>query len=162
MRIPTIILGITAVVAFSFACLRGNNLHILGLKTGGKMLIDVLPMVLLAFAIAGLIQVLIPKEFIASWLSAKAGFKGIIIGSLAGAITPSGGPFIVYPIAVSLYRAGAGMGTVIAYIMGHMSWGIAGIPFSLALLGPRIFLAKFVSCFFVPILVGIVAQVIFH
>jgi uncharacterized membrane protein YraQ (UPF0718 family) len=133
----------------------------MGLKIGGKMFVGTLPMLILAFIIAGLIQVLIPKEFINNWLSTKAGFKGIIIGALAGAITPSAGPFVIYPVAVSLYKAGAGMGTVVAYILGHFFWGVSGIPFSLSLLGPRIFLAKYISCLIVPLLAGIIAQILF-
>jgi len=162
MLIPTVILVFATIILFTIAYFKGNNSCILGMQTAGKMFIRVLPMLILAFLIAGMAQVLIPKEFVLNWLSAKAGLKGIIIGSFAGAVTPTAGPFVVYPIAVSLYKAGAGMGTVVAYIAGFASWSIIGIPFSLALLGPRIFIAKFISCLLFPPIAGIIAHIFFR
>lgn len=161
MKITTIILGILTLILLIISFLKGQNLPLIGLKAGSKLFLNTLPLIVLAFAIGGLIQVLVPKEFIANWLSEKSGMKGIIVGSLAGAVTPSTGPFVIYPIAVSLYKSGAGMGVVVAYILGGFFWNIQGIPFSLAFLGKEIFIAKFISCLSFPILGGLIAHFIF-
>lgn len=161
MKIPAIILGILLIILLLISFLKGQNISLLGLKAGGKMFLSFLLPIILAFGIAGLIQVLVPKEFITNWLSEKSGMKGIIIGSIAGAITPASGPFVIYPIAVSLYKSGAGMGVVVAYILGGFFWNIQGLPFSFAFLGKEIFIAKFVSCLLFPILGGIIAHFLF-
>ena len=161
MKIPTIILFVLTAILLFVSFFKSHNLPFLGLKIGSKMFLDSLILIILAFVIAGLIQVLVPKEFISNFLSEKAGIKGILIAALGGAITPSSGPFVIYPIAVSLYKSGAGMGVVVAYILGGFFWNIQGLPFSLAFLGKDIFIAKFISCLIFPILGGLIASLIF-
>ena len=79
------------------------------------MTVQVLPLLILAFVVAGMVQTLIPSEAIASWIGTKSGFRGIWIGTLAGALTP-GGPYVSLPVAAALMRAGAGVGTLVAFI----------------------------------------------
>ena len=75
-------------VLIGLALWRGGGSLQKGLVSGGKTLLTTLPLLVLAFAVAGLVQILAPKEIIVQWLGAEAGFKGILIGSLAGGLTP--------------------------------------------------------------------------
>jgi uncharacterized membrane protein YraQ (UPF0718 family) len=99
----------------------------------------------------------LPKQFISNWLSNKAGFKGILIACAAGAITP-GGPYVSFPIAFSLYKSGAGIGCVVAYLAAWKMWMIASIPFEIAFLGPRITFFLRASLFIFPPIIGLIAQ----
>ncbi len=72
MNVAAIIMLAIAVILLVVAYLQGDNLHILGLKTGAKMLWQIMPILIIAFVIAGLIQVLIPREFIIKWLGPEA------------------------------------------------------------------------------------------
>jgi uncharacterized membrane protein YraQ (UPF0718 family) len=156
MNVNNILLAVIAFILLIVAYLQDKGVCLSGLRIGGKMFIDVLPLLVAAFIIAGLVQVLLPKEIISRWLSDRVGFKGILIACLAGAVTP-GGPYVSFPIAFSLYKSGAGIGCVIAYLAAWKMWIITGIPFELAFLGPRITLLLRVSLFVFPPIIGFIA-----
>ena len=157
MNGSTIILGVVAFILLAIAYSQGKETCFSGLKVGGKMFINILPLLIFAFIIAGLAQVLLPKHIINNWLSDKTGFRGILIACLAGAFTP-GGPYVSFPIAFSLYKSGAGIGCVVAYLASWKMWMIASIPFEVAFLGPKITFFLRASLFVFPPLVGFIAQ----
>ena len=133
---------------------QGWEVTLHGLYGGGRLLVEVIPRMIFAFALAGLVQVLIPKELIVGWIGAGSGFKGLVVGSLAGTLTP-GGPMTHFPIVVSFYRAGADVGPIIAYIT---AWALLGIHrliiWEIPLLGAEISLVRFAVSLALPPLVG--------
>jgi len=159
MRGTTIFLAVIALALLVFAYLKERELCFSGLKIGGKMFVNIIPLLIAAFIIAGLIQVLLPKEIISRWLSDQAGFRGVAVACLAGVLTP-GGPYVSFPIAFSLYKSGAGIGCVVAYLAAWKMWTIAGIPFELAFLGPKITLLLRATLLVFPLLAGVIAQAI--
>jgi len=68
MLIPTIILGVLAFVLMLVGYCRGEAQHVEGLKSGFVMLVEILPLLLFAFVVAGMVQVLLPHEAIARWV----------------------------------------------------------------------------------------------
>ena len=76
---------------------RDPNLVPAGLKDGGRVLLKQVPILIIAFILAGYLEVLLPPELVRNWLGTEAGFKGVIIGSLVGGLIPSG-PYVAYPI----------------------------------------------------------------
>lgn len=75
--IPTIVLGSIAVTLLIIAYRRGNNEHIIGLKSAGSILIQITPLLIFAFITAGLAQAIIPSETISQWIGTESGLKGI-------------------------------------------------------------------------------------
>jgi len=159
MNVTNILLAAVALILLIVAYSQDKSVCLSGLKTGGKMFVNILPLLVSAFIIAGMVQVLLPKEVISNWLSDSAGFKGILIACLAGALTP-GGPYISFPIAFSLYKSGAGIGCTVAYLAAWKMWMIAGIPFEIAFLGPRITFFLRASLFIFPPIAGVVARML--
>jgi len=159
MNTTNILLAVVALILLIVAYSQGKSVCLTGLKTGGRMFINILPLLVSAFIIAGLVQVLLPKEVIGNWLSDSAGFKGILIACLVGAITP-GGPYVSFPIAFSLYKSGAGIGCTVAYLAAWKMWMIAGIPFEIAFLGPRITFFLRASLFIFPLIAGLIARML--
>jgi uncharacterized membrane protein YraQ (UPF0718 family) len=160
MKAATIAMAVLLAALVAFALWRGGGSLQKGLLSGGKTFLNTLPLLVIAFAVAGLVQVLIPKEFIAKWLGAESGFKGILIGSLAGGLTP-GGPFVSFPIVASLYKAGASVGTVVAFVTAWSLWAVHRLPMEMGLVGPKLALARFATTLVVPPLAGLAAQAIF-
>jgi len=160
MNTAAIIMGIIAVVLIILGYFIAKDLPLSGIKTGGKMLWDVLPILVFAFIIAGMVQVLIPREFIIKHLGAEAGLKGIMIGCLAGALTP-GGPFVSFPIVASIWKAGAGIGTVVAYVTAWSLWAVGRLPYEISLVGPKFALIRFLSTLIFPPIAGLIAQSFF-
>ena len=83
-----------------------------------------------------------------------------MIGCIAGALTP-GGPYVSFPIVASLYKAGAGVGTVVAYVTAWSLWAVGRLPLEISLIGPKFTLIRFLSTLIFPPLAGLIARMFF-
>lgn len=124
-----------------------------GLGNGLTTLRNAAPLVMLAFAVTGLMHVLIEPATIRRWLGREAGLRGILVGAAAGALTP-GGPYVYYPLALAIHRAGAGIGTVLSYLSGKAVWDLARLPLELAFFGPKLTAVRWAVTLFVPPVAG--------
>jgi uncharacterized membrane protein YraQ (UPF0718 family) len=114
-----------------------------------------------SFIIAGMIQVLIPPEIISKWVGAESGFRGILIGTAIGSLTPSG-PFVSMPIAAGFLRAGASIGTVVAFLTAWSLLGIARMPIEFGIMGWHFTMVRLASGVFIfPIVAGLLANIFF-
>ncbi len=128
--------------------------------TAVRMFINVLPILVVAFIIAGFIQVLLPAETIAAWLGKEAGLKGLVIAPVIGALV-QGGPFTFFPLLSSVFLEHIGIGAAIAMITGWGMINIGHLPYEFAFLGPRFVLLKLGVCILIPPVSGLIAHVIF-
>lgn len=160
MNVAALIMLAIAVILLGVAYLQGDNLHVLGLKTAAKMFVQIIPILVAAFIIAGMVQVLIPREFIIKWLGLQAGWKGIVFGSLAGGLTP-GGQIINFPIVASIYKSGAGIGTVVAYVTAWSLVSVARLPYEISLISPKFAAIRLACTFFFPPIAGLIARFFF-
>jgi uncharacterized membrane protein YraQ (UPF0718 family) len=160
MGTANVVMIAIAVGLLIVAFLGGNNLHVLGLKAAAEMFVKVIPLLIAAFVIAGMVQVLVPREFIIKWLGPESGLKGIAMGALAGGLTP-GGPVINFPIVASIYKAGAGIGTVVAYVTAWSLVSVARIPLEVSLVSPKFAFIRLACTFFFPPIAGLIAQAVF-
>ncbi len=160
MLTSTIILGVLAGVLLLTGYYRGEGQHIQGVKAGFFMLVEILPLLLFAFIVAGMVQVLLPHEAVAKWVGMESGLRGILVGSVAGGLTP-GGPFVSLPLAAGLLRSGAGAGTMVAYITAWSLWAVNRLPMEVGILGWKFTLIRFASTFVLPIVAGLIAQALF-
>lgn len=156
MNTTTIIMVALAVILTVVAYFRGG-VHLTGLRLGAKTIWDNLLLLLASFAVAGLARVLIPKELISQWLGAQAGFKGIMLGCVAGGLVP-GSPYSVFPIIASFYEAGAGIGTIVGFITAYSVWSVARLPLEVGIIGPKVTLARYLSTLIFPPIAGLIAQ----
>ena len=160
MLIPTIILGVIAVVLLIIGYQRGGGEHIVGLKSAGNLLIQILPLLIFAFIIAGMVQILIPNEMISRWIGTESGIRGILIGSVAGGLSP-GGPYVALPIAAGLLRVGASVGTMVAFLAAWSLWAVSRLPLDIAILGWQFTLIRLACTFFFPPIAGLIANALF-
>lgn len=161
MLIPTVIMAIVAVVLLFVGYYRGEGQHIEGLKNASGMLWTVLPLLVCAFIVAGMVQTLIPVRLITEWVGAESGLRGIFIGCLAGSLAP-GGPFVNLPIAAALFRSGAGIGTMVSFLTAWSLWSIPRLTMEVGILGWKLTVARWVSTFVFPPLAGIIAYELFN
>lgn len=148
---------ILAIVAW----IRSPETLFKGIMAGFGMLGEVVIIMVLSFLVAGLIQTLVPKEMIVAHLGRETGIRGILFGSFAGAFMP-GGPYINFPIAASIYRSGAGIGSVVGFVSGWALWQVYRLPIEMALISPRFALIRFTSTLVVPPLAGLLAHYVFR
>jgi uncharacterized membrane protein YraQ (UPF0718 family) len=74
MVIPTVILGVLAVVLLYIGYAKGQGQYMAGLKFSLNVIIPILLMLVLAFIVAGVIQVLIQQELLAKWIGTESGW----------------------------------------------------------------------------------------
>ena len=160
MLLPTIIMGVIAIALLFIGYQRGGGEHILGLKTGGSLLIQIIPLLIFAFIVAGMVQTLIPREIIARWIGVESGFRGLLIGTLMGSLTP-GGPFVTMPIAAGLLRTGASVGTMVAFVTAWLLVAVTRLPLEVGLLGWKFTLIRLACTFFFPPIAGLIANLFF-
>jgi uncharacterized membrane protein YraQ (UPF0718 family) len=156
-RTTLILLGVVLALAGLAWNQGGSELAGAGLLHGLWTLLRLSPLLVAAFVIAGLIQVFLTQETVSRWLGAESGWRGILLACASGSLVP-GGPFIYYPIAATLFRAGASLGVVVAFVSAKNLWPLVRLPLEFALLGPRLTLIRLALTLFAPPLLGFLAQ----
>ncbi|MBU0579672.1 MAG: permease [Candidatus Margulisbacteria bacterium] len=159
MFIPTIVMALLAFIFIMIGYFRGEGAHLTGLNAAWKMFYEVLPILIFAFILAGMAQALIPQEKIAQWIGNASGWRGIILGTVAGAFTP-GGPYVSFPIVAGLMKSGAGIGTLVAFITSWSLLAFARLPIEVGVIGWRFALIRLLSTAFFPVIAGFIAQVL--
>lgn len=160
MLIPTAIMAVLAIAALVLGYSKGEGQHISGLKLSLKMTLEILPLLFFAFILAGMVQVLLPQAQINRWIGDESGLRGILIGTIAGGITP-GGPYVSLPLAAGLLKTGAGMGTMVAFVTAWSLWAIARLPMEVGIMGWKFTSVRFICTFFFPPIAGLIAQTLF-
>ena len=153
-EITTIILAVLAVAFGIVAYLKDPGLPLIGARNGLQMLWFVLPRLVPALILAGMLQVLVPQEVVARYLGRDAGFRSILIASLAGVLTP-GGPMVTVPFLVALANSGAAMAPLVAYMT---SWSLFGmqriIAWEAPLMGWHFVAVRVIPSLAFPVLAG--------
>lgn len=147
-----------ALITGAICYARGKGVFLRGLDDAAAMMWQVLPKVAGALLMAGFVQVLLPDELVVKWIGKDAGFKGIMIACLAGALTP-GGPMLSFPMVAALYRMGADISSLVAYLT---AWELLGVQriliWDLPLMGVKFMALRVAVSLFLPVLAGIIAQ----
>ena len=121
----------------------------------GRMLVLRIPLAILATTF---VMELVPQEVIKDSIGTDSGVAGIMIASVAGALLP-GGPFLSFPIAVALFKAGIGAPQMMAMLTAWSVYAVhRTVNFELPMMGGRFTLLRLASSAMFPPLVGIVAM----
>ena len=141
---------------------RGPDIALAGFKSGGKLFWDILPAMVFAFIAAGMIMQVLPRDTLIRWLGEESGLRGLLIATLAGSITP-GGPFVQFPIVAALFKAGAGIAPMMAYIT---AWSLLGVNrlfiFEMPLLGMKLSISRFIVSMIFPIIIGLITRFVYN
>jgi len=160
MLIPTIIMGVLAIVLLYVGYAKGQQQHVVGLKSALTLTIQILPLLVFALVVAGMVQELLPKEQLSKWVGAESGMRGILLASVAGGLAP-GGPYVSLPVAVGLVRAGASVGTIVAFLTAWSLWAVSRLPLEVGVLGWKVTAIRLASSFVFPPIIGFLAQTFF-
>lgn len=118
--VMTVVLWLAAAALAVIAWRKGEGRLRAAFATTGGLMAQVATRLPLALLMAGFLSQVMPGEIIAGAVGERSGITGIVIASLAGGLVPSG-PFVSFPVALTLLKAGAGMPHLIAFVTG---WGI--------------------------------------
>ena len=161
MDVNTWILLALTVGALVFAYVRRPSLAGEGLLTGGRLLRGVAPELLLGFALAGLVDVLIPSATMVRWLGAESSTRGILVGWFVGLLIP-GGPYVFFPVAATLFRQGVAPAALLTLIAAKtLVSPIRTLTYEAPVLGWPLTLARLVPGVLVPPLVGLLGGLLY-
>jgi uncharacterized membrane protein YraQ (UPF0718 family) len=150
----TLILAALAVILGVVAYLKDPGLPLIGAKNGLSLLWFILPRLVPALILAGLMQVLIPQEVVSRYFGRAGGLRAIVIASVAGVLTP-GGPMVTVPFMVALANSGAALPSLVAYMT---SWSLFGmqriISWEAPLMGWKFVGVRIVVSLAFPVLAG--------
>jgi uncharacterized protein len=155
-----ILLALT-VAALVVAYARRPSLAGDGLLAGARLLRSVAPELVLGFALAGLVDVLIPSATIVRWLGTESSARGILIGWVVGLLIP-GGPYVFFPVAATLFRQGAAPAALLTLIAAKtLISPIRMVTYEAPVLGWPLTLARLIPALLVPPLVGWLGGVLY-
>jgi uncharacterized membrane protein YraQ (UPF0718 family) len=161
MDLNTWILLALTLGALVFAYTQRPSLAGDGLLTGGRMLRGVLPELVLGFALAGLVDVLIPSAVLVRWLGAESSTRGVLVGWIVGLVIP-GGPYVFFPVAATLFRQGAAPAALLTLIAAKtLVSPIRMLTYEAPVLGWPLTLARLIPGVFVPPLVGLLGGLLY-
>ncbi len=137
-----------------------------GLREGGENTLSIIrraaPALLLGFVLAGLLTVLFPPRVVGRWMGDEAGTKGVLIGGLAGVLSP-GGPYVMYPIAAALMHGGAGIASISAFsVARNIFTANRFLVFELPFLGVPLALAKTLATLWMIAVGTVLVPVVFR
>lgn len=123
-----------------------------------SMMLDLLPRVVVALSIAALIWVMLPRDRISGLVGQEAGMTGLIIATIAGAVTP-GGPSSAYALLAVLAGSGADKGAMVAYITAWATLGLQRILlWDVPFMGAEFAILRMSVSLPLPIIAGLIAR----
>ena len=156
-----IIYGLAAAVTVA-AYLRDPGLPAVGLRAGGQLLLDVLPRLVAALVMTGMIQVMISPEWIQHWLGRGSTHRGDL-RRLRGGHPDAGRAARELPDHGGLLqgrRVPLGPGRYMT------SWSLFGfqrvLAWELPFMGTRFLLARVLPTLVFPIVAGYLVRFIYH
>jgi uncharacterized membrane protein YraQ (UPF0718 family) len=151
---------LVAVLAGLAAWRGGGELVGAGLRGGIALLLRFAPVLVVSFLAAGLVEAVIPREWVGRALGAESGLLGILLGTGAGMVTPAG-PFVSMPIAAVFLRSGAAPAAVVSFLTG---WSLLSfhrlVAWEIPILEPRFAFLRFGVSLALPVLAGLATRLV--
>lgn len=132
------------------------------LSAGTRQFLRFLLVLYVSFLVAGLVESLLPRAWVSRALGEGSGLRGVLLATAVGLVTPAG-PFVSMPMAAGMLRAGAAPATVVAFVA---SWGLLAIhrliAWEIPMLGAPFALTRWLSCLVVPVVLGVLARMVWR
>jgi uncharacterized membrane protein YraQ (UPF0718 family) len=125
-----------------------------------QLFVGILPKVAAGCLIGALVRLLIPQDMVARWVGEGSGLRGLLVATLAGALFP-GGPFTIFPLAVSFMMIGADKGTAVAFVTSWLLIGLTRvIIWEMPFFGTDFVLLRVLMSLPFPIIAGFLARLL--
>lgn len=149
----SILIALT-LIAIIVSAVIDRRKTLMGLRRGGKMLLNLLPQFLMLLVIVSVLLTFVPREPIVSGLGKQSGGLGVIVAAGIGSVALVPGP-IVYPLAGMLVENGMSWTVISVFITTLMMVGILTFPVEKAYLGLRLAALRNILFFFGALIIGV-------
>ena len=159
MNTTIIFINLLALGCLIFAFVKDMAKTKQSLLVAVKSFFRILPTVLVIIVIIGLFLAFVSPTQVIRFAGEQAGFAGILIIAVAGAIlyVPA---LISFPLAASLLQSGAGVAAVAAFITTLTMVGVVTLPMEIRELGKRMAFLRNGLSFIIAILIALIMGVI--
>jgi len=153
--ISTLVLWAIVAVLGLVVLRRGRGVLVRAVGDGTRRFLVILPRMGFAILLAGFAAVMIPGEPVAAAIGPESGLMGILVASLAGGFVPSG-PIVSFPLVVVLWKAGAGLPQLVAFLT---AWSVFAfhrvLIYEATLMGWRFVALRLTASLVLPLLAGV-------
>jgi uncharacterized membrane protein YraQ (UPF0718 family) len=122
------------------------------------LLARTVPRIVAAMGVAGFIWVMLPRDRLTRLVGQESGWRGLVIATGAGIVTP-GGPAAAFSLLAVLGGAGADRGALVAYVS---SWAMLGLQrvlvWDVPFMGAEFSLTRLLICLPLPFVAGLIAR----
>jgi len=140
--------------------LKNKEKTINSLKVALKFFRSMALLVFMTIWAIGFLIAFLPPEIISKTVGPEAGFKGVILAALFGAIVLIQA-FIAFPLAGSLLRQGASVSAIAAFVTTLVMVGVVTAPLEAKFFGKKFtFWRNFLSFLFALIIAFIMGEVL--
>ncbi|MGR3495952.1 hypothetical protein [Citreimonas sp.] len=149
-----------AAAALGVVCwlVRGQEAFVAALWQDLVLLAGLMPRVIVALSIASLVFYMLPRDRISGLVGQESGFRGLLVATAAGTVTP-GGPSSAYALLAVLGAAGADRGAMVAYIT---AWALLGVQrilvWDVPFMGAEFAILRLFVSLPLPVIAGLVAR----
>ena len=159
MNVATVIINVFALGCLIFAFIKDRTKAKMALMISLKSFVRILPTVVAIVIFIGLLLGFVPRSVISNIIGEQAGFKGILVVAVLGAVLyiPS---LISFPLASSLLKSGASVTAVAVFITTLTMIGVVTLPLEIRELGKRIAILRNGMSFVIAIVIGLIMGMI--
>ncbi len=155
MNSTAIIINLFALICLIISFLKNDEKTKQGLKVAMKSFLRVLPMVFIIIILIGLLLGFVPQSQISRLVGEQAGFGGLLVVALLGAVLhiPS---LISFPLAASILESGASISSVAVFITSLTMIGVVTLPLEIKILGEKMALLRNGINFVIAVVIALI------
>ncbi|MGE4454965.1 MAG: permease [Sphaerochaeta sp.] len=149
----TIIIYSLVAVSFGASLIKSKEKTKKAMQVAAKAFMKTAPSLLLVLGIVGLTFGFLDEQTISKLVGEEAGFSATIVAAVLGAITliPS---LVAFPLAGSLFRSGATVVTISAFITTLVMVGMVTFPMEVKTLGKKFTILRNTLSFLAALLIA--------
>jgi uncharacterized membrane protein YraQ (UPF0718 family) len=149
----TIVFGLLALILFLFLWVKDPAAAKTTAQSGLFLFLRYSFLIIFSMMIAAMLPALIPREIVTQYLGGASGWRGILMATLIGGLTP-GAPYAVLPLIAGLMKQGMGFAPAVSMVCAWGLWSMGRVPFEMAVLGGKFTLVQVLVSLPLPFVAG--------
>ena len=131
----------------------------LGIKTGVRMFLNILPIILVVIVLLSIVLYYLPAEILVRYFGKGSGLFSYVMAAIVGSIALIPG-FIAYPLAGVLLKGGVSYPIIAIFISTLLMVNVITLPLEAKYFGLKTAVLRNMLCFIGAIVIGLIIGLI--